>query len=189
MQVLSKLNNLRIYEDFFYNQKLDFLTKFNSINSLSQKNVTKITLNFGFKDIKFEKKKMIIFFMILELITSQKCVLTSSRKNLIFLRLKKGSITGCKVTLRNKNLFNFLDNLLIVLPRSENFKGFFYNKKTLKYNNFSTRIEDLFIFHSLESEIDSYVKTLDITFNFNTINDDEKFFILTHYKLPLIIIK
>jgi len=57
MQVISKLNNLRIYEDFFYNQKLDFLTKFNLINNLAQKNITKITLNFGFKNIKFEKKK------------------------------------------------------------------------------------------------------------------------------------
>jgi len=130
---------------------------------------------------------MILFFMILELITNQKCVLTSSRKNLIFLRIKKGSITGCKVTLRKKNLFNFLDNLLIALPRSENFKGFFYNTNTMKHNNFSTRIEDLFIFHSLESEIDSFVKTLDISFSFNTINDDEKFFILTYFKLPLII--
>ena len=125
--------------------------------------------------------------MVLELITNQKCVLTSSRKNLIFLRIKKGSITGCKVTLRKTNLFNFLDNLLLALPRSENFKGFFYNKKTLKQNNFSTRIEDLFIFHSLESEIVSFVKTLDVSFSFNTISDDEKFFILTYYKLPLII--
>ena len=187
MQVLSKLNNLRIYDDFFYNQKLDFLTKFNLINNLAQKNITKITLNFGFKNIKFEKKKMILFFMVLELITNQKCVLTSSRKNLIFLRIKKGSITGCKVTLRKTNLFNFLDNLLLALPRSEKFKGFFYNKKTLKQNNFSTRIEDLFIFHSLESEIVSFVKTLDVSFSFNTISDDEKFFILTYYKLPLII--
>jgi large subunit ribosomal protein L5 len=103
------------------------------------------------------------------------------------LRIKKGSITGCKVTLRKTNLFNFLDNLLLALPRSENFKGFFYNKKTLKQNNFSTRIEDLFIFHSLESEIVSFVKTLDVSFSFNTISDDEKFFILTYYKLPLII--
>ena len=187
MQVFSKLNNLRIYDDFFYNQKLDFLTKFNLINNLAQKNLTKITLNFGFKNIKFEKKKMILFFMVLELITNQKCILTSSRKNLIFLRIKKGSITGCKVTLRKANLFNFLDTLLLALPRSENFKGFFYNKKTKKQNNFSTRIEDLFIFYSLESEIASYIKTLDISFSFNTINDEEKFFILTYYKLPLII--
>lgn len=61
MLVSNKQNNLRIYEDFFYNHKLDFLTKFNVINNLSQKNINKITLNFGFKDIKFEKKKWYYF--------------------------------------------------------------------------------------------------------------------------------
>jgi large subunit ribosomal protein L5 len=182
-----KKNNLRTYDDFFYNQKLDFLTKFNSINNLSQKNFKKITLNFGFKGIKFEKKKMILFFMILELITNQKCVLTSSKKNLIFFKIKKGSITGCKVTLCKMNLYNFLDNLILALPRSENFKGFFFNVTTKKQNYFSTKLEDLFIFHTVESEILSYIKTLDITFNLNTISDYEKFFIFSYNKIPLII--
>ena len=54
--------NLRIYEDYTYNHKLNFLTKFNIINNLSQRNFNKISLNFGFKDIKFEKKKNDIIF-------------------------------------------------------------------------------------------------------------------------------
>jgi len=183
----NKLNNKRTYEDFFFNNKLNFLTKFNTINTYSQKNITKITLNFGFKNIAFDKKKMILFFMVLELITNQKCILTSSRKNIEVLRIKKGSITGCKVTLRKMNLFEFLDNLIISLPRSENFKGFYFNKKTNKQHCFSTNIEDLFIFYPLESEIVSYIKTLNITFNLNTYSDFEKFFIFTSYKLSLII--
>jgi large subunit ribosomal protein L5 len=182
-----QLKNNRIYEDFFFNHKLNYLTKFNIINNCSQKNIIKITLNFGFKNINFDKKKMILFFMVLELITNQKCVLTSSRKNVEVLRIKRGSITGCKVTLRKINLFEFLDNLIISLPRSENFKGFFFNKKTNKQNNFSTNIEDLFIFYPLESEIVSYIKTLNINFSLNTTNDFEKFFIFSSYKLPLII--
>jgi len=56
---------------------------------------------------------MVLFFLILELIANQKCILTTSKKNIIFLRLKKGSITGCKLTLRNKNLYEFLDTLLL----------------------------------------------------------------------------
>ena len=61
MQVLSKLNNLRIYDDFFYNQKLDFLTKFNLINNLAQKNITKITLNFIFYGIRVNYKSKMCF--------------------------------------------------------------------------------------------------------------------------------
>jgi large subunit ribosomal protein L5 len=179
--------NLRTYDDYIYNHKLDFLTKFNIINNLSQKSFNKISLNFGFKNIKFEKKKMILFFMVLELITNQKCVLTSSQKNLVYLRIKKGSITGCKITLRSTNLYNFIDNLVLALPRSEVFKGFIFNIKTNKQHNFSTKLQDLFIFHSLESELLSYINVLDITFSFNTYNSFEKFYIFTYNKMPLII--
>jgi len=137
------------------------------------------------KELNLKKKKMILFFMILELITNQKCILTSSKKNLVYFRIKKGSITGCKVTIRNLNLFNFLDNLIMVLPRSDNFEGFFFNLNTDKQNYFSTKIKDLFIFYSLETEILSYVETLDITFSFNTFNDFEKIFLFNYNKIPL----
>jgi large subunit ribosomal protein L5 len=147
---LNNLQNIRMQEDFNYNYQLNFLTKFNIINTLSKRNINKISLNFGFKEIKFDKKKMILFFMILELITNQKCVLTSSKKNLIYMRIKKGSITGCKITLRNENLYNFIDNLLLALPRSDVFKGFFYNQMPKQY--FSTKLSELFIFHPLETE-------------------------------------
>jgi large subunit ribosomal protein L5 len=185
MIFINKQYNLRMYEDFCYNQQLDFLTKFNINNNLLQKKINKIVLNFGFKNIKFEKKKMILFFMILELITNQKCVLTSSKKNLIFFRIKKGSIVGCKVTIRNLSLYDFLDNLILALPRSENFEGFFFNLNSNKQNHFSTKIQDLFIFYSLESELLSYIETLDITFSFNTFNDFEKIFLFNYNKIPL----
>ncbi len=177
----------RIFEDYCFNQKLNFLTKFNIINNLSQKNFNKISLNFGFKDIKFDKKKMILFFMVLELITNQKCILTSSKKNLIYLRIKKGSITGCKITLRKNNLYNFIDNLILALPRSDVFKGFYWNQSTLKKQYFSTKLDDLFIFHSLETEWIAFIKSLEITFSFNTYSEFEKFFIFSINKLPIIL--
>ena len=182
---LQIFNNLRLLEDYNYNGKLDFLTKFNIINNLSQKKIIKISLNFGFKNIGFNKKQMVPFFMVLELISNQKCVVTRSRKNIINLKIKKGGIVGCKVTLRNKNLFNFLDTLILALPRAENFKLFNLKNKN-KSNNFSTVLSDLFIFHSLESVLVDYIKKLDINFIFNTVNNSEKKFLLTYFKIPVI---
>ena len=155
------------YEDSFYNYNLNYCTKFNieNINSITKCN--KIFLNFGFKEIKFEKKQMILYFFLMELLTNQKCVLTTSRKNLINLKIKKGSVVGCKVTLQNKNLHDFLDLLIMCLPRSEIFKGFFFKKNSLKKNKYSTQLKNLFIFYPVESDIINTVKTLDITFTFN----------------------
>lgn len=176
---------LRISEDLNINYLIDTNTKFNNIHNSVLKNCNKISLNFGFKEIKFEKKQMVIYFLLLELLTNQKCILTASSKNLILLKIKKGSVTGCKVTLRNENLYSFIDTLILALPRSEIFKGFSFKQNTFKYHSFSTKIKNLFIFYTLESELMTYVKTIDLTFNFNTVNDKEKTFYFTYNKLPL----
>ena len=55
------LTTSRIFDDYNYNYKLDFLTKFNVTNNLVLTKFTKISLNFSFKKINFDKKKMILF--------------------------------------------------------------------------------------------------------------------------------
>ena len=87
---------------------------------------------------------MILYFFLLELLSNQKCILTTSRKNLISFKIKKGSVTGCKVTLRKKSLSFFLDTLILGLPRSEIFKGFSFKLNSFKSNTFSTKLKDLF---------------------------------------------
>jgi large subunit ribosomal protein L5 len=182
---LIKKTFLPNLENTSYNYNLDYITKFNLINIFSKTLCTKITLNFGFKDIKFDKKQMILHFFLLELLSNQKCVLTTSRKNIIALKIKKGAVTGCKVTLRNASLASFLDTLILGLPRSEIFKGFSFKKSTYKHNTFSTKINNLFMFYTLESEITQFITTMDISFNFNTTNDLEKRFFFTYQKIPL----
>lgn len=172
-------------EDNLYNYNLDFSSKFHIENSKIHSHCEKITLNFGFKDIKFEKKNMIIYFFLLELLTNQKCVITISSKNLIAFKIKKGSITGCKVTLQGISLYNFIETLLLSLPRSEIFKGFLFKKNSIKYQSYSTKITNLFIFYMIESEVPNFIKYVDITFNFSTVCDFEKSFFFTHNRLPL----
>lgn len=174
-----------VSEDFIQNYKLNYITKFNVANLNHYKNCAKITLNFGFKEIKFEKKQMIIYFFLMELLTNQKCVLTTSSKNLITFKIKKGAVTGCKITLRNFFLEIFLETLLLGLPRSEIFKGLSFNTFTIKFSSYSTKIKNLFIFYALETEVLFNVESLDISFNFNTQSDLEKIFFFTSNKIPL----
>ncbi len=96
-------------------------------------------------------------------------------------------LTGCKVTLRKKQLFKFLDYLLLALPRAENFKGFFLDKlKKSNKNTFLTTLRNLFIFYQLESELDSNVQQLQVIFIFNTLLNEEKAFLLSSYKIPFL---
>jgi len=181
---LANWNNI-YKEDDEYNYKLYFLTKFHKNNLSSFIKCRKITLNFGFKDFKFDKKQMVIYFLFLELICNQKCILTTSRKNLINLRIKKGAVTGCKVTLRHTNRDFFLFNLSLALPRLEIFKGLSFKTKSIKYNSFSTKIKNLFIFYMLEFEFRNNLVAIDLAFNFSTFNDKEKQFFFTFFRIPL----
>ena len=184
MKQLSKLRFKDYYNDII---QLDSLTKFNIINNHNQININKIKLNFSFNSINFNKKKTIPFFMALELITGQKCKITKSKKPAMALKIRKGSMVGCSVTLQNKNLYNFYEYILLALSRSENFKGLFFknfiNKKT---NAFSFTLEDLFTFYQLETDLDPSIKNLDITLLYNTKNWEEKVFLTSAYKLPII---
>lgn len=150
MNKIKSLKISRLQEDFVYNYKLDYLTKFNIINNHEVVKFKKISLNFGFRNIKFEKKKMIPFFFILELISNQKSFISLSKKNILFLQLKKGDISGCKVTLRNNNLYEFLDTLLLALTKYENFKGLYFSTKNKKNSNLKISLKNLFVFNSIE---------------------------------------
>lgn len=185
LKTFSTYNLLTISEDVCYSHFLNNFSKFNSLQSFEKINCLKITLNFGFKDFNFEKRQMIQYFFLLELLSNQKCILTKSSKNLIAFKLKKGSVTGCKVTLRNLNLNAFIETLNLGLPRSEIFKGFLFKTTSDKYNSFSTKIQNLYIFYNLEFEVGNRTHTLDISFKFNTCCDLEKSFFFTYSKLPL----
>lgn len=167
--------------------KLDFLTKFNVINNLNQGQIKKIILNFSFKPINFNKKKIIPFLMALELIVGQKSKLTRSKKALMTLKIREGAIVGCKVTLSKDNLYQFYDYLLIALPRSENFQGIkqtAINKSNANIISFA--LKDLFTFYQVELDLHPIIQYLDMTIIFNTQNIDEKTFLLSAYKLPII---
>lgn len=169
-QTLINQNLTTTSENCFFNYNIDYLTKFNGMasNINYSSNCLKISLNFGFKEIKFEKKQMILYFFLMECFTHQKCTLTFSKKNLINLKIKRGSITGCKLTLRKQNLQAFLETLILGLPRSEIFNGLLFKKNSLKKQSYSTKLKNLFIFYTLESDILPTINSLDITFNFNT---------------------
>jgi ribosomal protein L5 len=91
--------------------------------------------------------------------------------------------------LRKKNLYDFIDNLNLTLPRMEKFKGIPF--KTLLNNptqDFAIKISELLLFYPIELGlgINTEVKKIEINFLFKKIAHEEKSFLLTSNKIPLI---
>jgi len=73
----------RFGEDTKYNQALYAVTLFPYNTYLSKGRLYRTVLNFSFRDIHFNKKQALPFFLAMELLTGQKCVATLSSKNVL----------------------------------------------------------------------------------------------------------
>lgn len=154
----------------------DLLTKLNFKNIFEIPKITKICLNIGFKNTNIEKKKLINIILLLKLITNQKPLITKSKKNNIYLKIKKNSIIGCKVTLRRKNIFNFLEKVLIfIIPHLTSIKINCKNK-----NIFDFQISNIFDFFELQTEFSKFknIPSIDVSIHTNVQNNHELFLLL-----------
>jgi ribosomal protein L5 len=84
-QIIKNYPNIdRFGEDLRYNQNLYAVTLFPNGTFLAKSSISRVILNFSFRDIDFNKKRVLPFFFAMELLTGQKCVVTSSSKNILF---------------------------------------------------------------------------------------------------------
>lgn len=189
----SFVHLIGVEEDSEYQKKLLSATMFPYMHALHQVKCFKAVLNFSLKDVGFNKKKALIFFLAVELLTNQKCIATLSSKNVLAWKLRKGALVGCKVTLRNKNLYNFLDTIALAFPRMENFKGIIVSKSkrtrmvNWKVNTLSFPLQELVMFYPIELSlgINTEVRKADFQLSFSTYNLQEQIFLLTASKIPV----
>lgn len=177
----------RFKEDYYYNQQLQMLSLFpyNNVHKIAR--FSKIILNFSFKSVDFNKKKSLAFFLAIELLTNQKCIATLSSKNVLAWKLRKGMLVGCKVTLRKKNLYEFIDNLVLALPRMEKFTPIVLPKtQKITSSSLILPLKEVVFFYPIELGlgINTEVKKIDINFIFNTTSKEEKLYLLRANKIP-----
>jgi len=84
LKIIKDFPNLdRFGEDEKYNQQLYTVNLFPYNTLLAKGCISRVILNFSFRDIDFNKKKTLPFFFAMELLTRQKSVATLSSKNLL----------------------------------------------------------------------------------------------------------
>ena len=100
------------------------MKKFGYKSVMQVPKITKITLNMGVGEAVTDKKIMTFAVEDMTKIAGQKPVVTMARKSIAGFKIREGWPVGCKVTLRNERMFEFLDRLItIALPRVRDFRG------------------------------------------------------------------
>ena len=93
-------------------------------NVMAVPRITKITLNMGVGEAVGDKKVLEHAVSDMEKIAGQKPIVTKSRKSIAGFKIRDGWPIGCKVTLRDERMYEFLERLInIAIPRIRDFRG------------------------------------------------------------------
>ncbi len=93
-------------------------------NIMQTPRLGKIVVNMGLGDAPTDGKIMESAVKEMTLITGQKPVITRAKKSIAGFKLRAGQAIGCKVTLRGKRMYEFLDRLTnVAIPRIRDFRG------------------------------------------------------------------
>ena len=158
--------------------------KFGLKNIFEVPKLEKIVVNIGVREAVVDSKVINNAIQDLSMITGQKPMITKAKKSIAGFKLRKGLNIGCKVTLRKKRMFEFLDRLIfIALPRVRDFKGL--SKKSFDgFGNYSIGIKEQIVFPEINYDKIDKVRGMDITIITSTKKDDHAYELLKSFNLP-----
>ena len=145
--------------------------------------LVKITINEGVGDATQDKKLVEEAAEELSLITGQKAIITSSKKDVSNFRLRKGMPIGTKVTLRGVKMYEFLEKLIRVsLPRIRDFNGI--AEKMDGRGNYTLGLKEQIIFPEIDMDKNPKIHGMEITFVTTAKSDEEAHALLKAMGLP-----
>lgn len=98
--------------------------QFGYASSMAIPKVAKVVINMGVGDAIGDSKLLDQAVDELGVICGQKPAVTRARKSISNFKLRAGMAIGCRVTLRGRRMYEFLDRLLnLALPRVRDFRG------------------------------------------------------------------
>ena len=172
----------KLYQDIIIKQ---LMKQFKYKNIMQVPKITKITLNMGVGEAAADKKIITNALDDLTKIAGQKAVATMSRKSIAGFKIRSDWPIGCKVTLRGKRMYEFLDRLItIVIPRIRDFRGL--NAKSFDgRGNYSMGIKEQIVFPEINYDKIDALRGLDIAVTTTAKTDEEARALLKAFGLPL----
>ena len=144
----------------------------------------KICINQGVGAAVSDKKLIDNAIEEITLVTGQRAVSTKSKKDISNFKLRKAVPVGVRVTLRDNQMYEFLDRLIsVALPRIRDFKGI--NDKGFDgRGNYTLGVTEQIIFPEIDIDKINKITGMDITFVTNAETDKEALELLKEFGLP-----
>ena len=153
-------------------------------NMMEVPRVTKITLNMGVGEAVGDKKVLENAVADMQKIAGQKPVVTKSRKSIAGFKIRDGWPIGCKVTLRDERMYEFLERLIdIAIPRIRDFRGI-SGKQFDGRGNFAMGVTEQIIFPEIDYDQVDKLRGMDIVITTSAKNDEQGRALLSAFNFP-----
>ncbi|WP_018865679.1 MULTISPECIES: 50S ribosomal protein L5 [unclassified Thioalkalivibrio] len=174
----------RLREEYESNVKQALREQFGYANVMEIPRITKVTLNMGLGDAVADKKVIEHAVGDMTAIAGQKPVVTKARKSIAGFKIRDDYPIGCKVTLRRRQMYEFLDRLInVALPRVRDFRGF-SAKAFDGRGNYSLGIKEQIIFPEIDYDRVDKLRGMDITITTSAKTDAEAKALLEAFRFP-----
>ena len=132
----------------------------------------KVVVSMGLGKALAEKKRLEAAMNDLALITGQKPAVCRAKKSVSNFKVRQGYEIGCRVTLRGRRMYEFVDRLInLAVPRMRDFRGLSATSFDGR-GNYSMGVSDQTIFPEIDIDKVEFQQGMNVTF-VTTARDDE----------------
>jgi large subunit ribosomal protein L5 len=158
--------------------------RFGYRNPMRVPRLDKIVLNMGVGEATQEPKKLQAAMSELALISGQKPAVCRARKSVANFKLREGMAIGCKVTLRQRRMYEFLDRLVnVALPRVRDFRGLAARSFDGR-GNYALGLREQIIFPEINYDDVDEIRGMDVVICTTAPNDEEARALLEQFNVP-----
>ena len=161
------------------------MERFGYSSSMQVPRIEKITLNMGLGEALTDKNVLDAAANDLAVISGQKPIVTKARKSVAAFKVREGWSIGCKVTLRRKRMYEFLDRIIsVAIPRVRDFRGL-SAKAFDGRGNFSLGFREQIAFPEIDYDKVDAFRGLNVTLTTSARTDEEAEALLREFRFPL----
>lgn len=174
----------RLKEKYLKEVIPNMVKEFSYKNIMEVPKIQKVVLNIGLGEAIQNIKLLDAAQKELSMITGQKAVVTKAKKSIAAFKLRKGTPIGCKVTLRGRMMYEFVDRFIsLALPRIRDFRGV-PGKAFDGRGNYSLGLKEQFMFPEIDYDKVEMVHGLDVVFCSTAKTDKESKALLRYFGMP-----
>lgn len=173
----------RLQERYRHEIRPKLKEEFGYVNLLAVPRLERISVNMGIGKARENPKLLEASMRDLATITGQRPVVTRARKSIAQFHIRDGYPVGCRVTLRGRRMYEFLDRLIaLVIPRIRDFRGL--PDKLDGRGNYSMGLNDQVVFPEVDPDRVEHMQGMNITMRITGGRDDVSRRLLQELGMP-----